>query len=339
MKKSIYVMLMAAALIGTLTGCGGKKDVAYQSNSSALDNFDFEIEETEEMGVGEGAEYGVESPDFYDDEPDIEDETEQETETFANAEDVERYTDEGVTLEEFGDRYGFKEYGGTYAVKKGELFYPIGSSRYYYDLTRGGDDHKKPWVYGWGDKMIIPTLSLSQGDELVIISNESEYDATRYGYSASKIINEYYCIPMRLATIMTYSGKYIETFGGAPDALEYGSVVECSDDFVPNTFKDKFDGKKMEEIEINGEPIENYANPEAYDVITGEKGEIYTVGIYEGTQYVEYEFACNENLYVTEEEFSVLPERTKNGYFKFDTSAFEPGCRYIFARALIDVVE
>lgn len=137
MKKNIYVMLMAAALIGLLTGCGGKKDVAYQSNSSAIDNFDFEIEET---GVGEGDEYGVESLDFYDGEPGSEAEEMSEANTATN-EPV--YAEEGNADMKFAVRSA-----------KGFLALP--------ELTGAG-------TLAWADvagEETIPTLSKSAGDVL-----------------------------------------------------------------------------------------------------------------------------------------------------------------------------
>ena len=97
-----------------------------------------------------------------------------------------------------------------------------------------------------------------------------------------------------------------------------------------------------DEVEINGENYddfldkhaislrEDYYVPNYFALIDAEKGERFTIGGYEGTKWVEYDFYADVPFWYqdTYEKVTVPVEKTRNGYFTVDLSGLETGLYY-----------
>ena len=60
-------------------------------------------------------------------------------------------------------------------------------------------------------------------------------------------------------------------------------------------------------------------------VITGDYGQSFLIGTYEGANYIENEYQINSWLFKMNNDLTVSTDRTKDGYFTVDTSSFTPG--------------
>lgn len=97
-----------------------------------------------------------------------------------------------------------------------------------------------------------------------------------------------------------------------------------------------------DEIEINGEDYDeflgkhtinlraDYYGTNYFALIDAEKGEKFTIGGYEGTKWVEYDFYADVPFWYqdTYEKVTVPVEKTRNGYFTVDLSGLETGLYY-----------
>ena len=109
-----------------------------------------------------------------------------------------------------------------------------------------------------------------------------------------------------------------------------------------------------DEIEINGENYDDFLDKYAvslredyyvsnyFALIDAEKGEKFTIGGYEGTKWVEYDFYADVPFWYqdTYEKVTVPVEKTRNGYFTVDLSGLESGLYYnLTNKQMIEITE
>lgn len=169
---------------------------------------------------------------------------------------------DGYTLEEI--KAGLANTSTIYAVKKGDLFYPLGNGALY---SVQAEDHTEFIVVG-GDE-IVQSADLSQGDEVVVFASHN------YKSRTVPAIENGYCIP----TIVTQNDGYI-TMRGVQEGELSGSFVEG--DAAAWSFEEYAEGNI---IITDAE--------RAMGLAVGEKDEVLEFGGYEGTQYLSASYKCN----------------------------------------------
>ena len=63
--------------------------------------------------------------------------------------------------------------------------------------------------------------------------------------------------------------------------------------------------------------------------IVAEPNETFTFGGYIGTEWVEEELKADVEFYEIDGAITIIPEKTKNGYFTLDCSELTPGLYYV----------
>lgn len=169
---------------------------------------------------------------------------------------------DGYTLEEI--KAGLANTSTIYAVKKGDLFYPLGDGALY---SVQAEDHTEFIVVG-GDE-IVQSADLSQGDAVVVFASRN------YSSRTVPALENGYCIP----TTVEQNDGYI-TMRGVQEGELSGSFVDGD-----------AAAWKFEEY-AEGNIIITDAD-RAMGLAVGEKDEVLEFGGYEGTQYLSASYKCN----------------------------------------------
>lgn len=259
MKRKIVMTLCATACAGMLFGCGQK----------------------ESMNRPEGAAPAMEAEGNTPASPE-ENETGQE-ETFATEEDaiVKDARLDGCTLEEALAE--LENQRTIYAVKKGDLFYPITIKN---GPLSGGD------FILLGDDEIIQTADFSSGDEIVVFTTGT------ISYEIEPLAESGYCVPLSHRDGVMY----------VPNTDRWGSRV----------FVDGDEGLRVDEYE--GRLIEN--DNRTMWLLAGDKDEVLELRGLEGTVQKSAHYRCTVKYYIREGSAYTASD-TASGASEADSASYQ----------------
>lgn len=237
MKRKIVMTLCVAAFAGMLFGCGKK-----------------ETPVTEEIPAET-----VETPD----EKGNADENLLEEGTFSSGEEavVKDARVDGYTLEEALAE--LENRNTLYAVKKGDLFYPI--------MIKNGPLPAGSLVL-LGDDEVVQTVDFSSGDEIIVFTTGTiSYQITPFAESG-------YCVPI------SHQNDALRV----PDTDKWGSQVFVDGDEELQV--DEYDGRLIE--------IDNGS----LWILAGDKDEVLELKGLEGTVHKSAHYRCSVKYYIREND-------------------------------------
>lgn len=240
MKRKIVMTLCAAACAGMLFGCSQKES----TDSPKEADTDMEVESNTLVGQ-EG------------------NETEQEEGTFSSGEEavVKDARVDGYTLKEALAE--LENRNTLYAVKKGDLFYPI--------MIKNGPLPAGSLVL-LGDDEVVQTVDFSSGDEIIVFTTGT------ISYQITPFAEGGYCVPI------SHQNDVLRV----PNTDKWGSQVFVDGDEELQV--DEYDGRLIE--------IDNGS----LWILAGDKDEVLELKGLEGTVHKSAHYRCSVKYYIREND-------------------------------------
>lgn len=231
-------------------------------------------------------------------------------ETATGATDVTQSVEEPTEAQEIKTEFTLNEIlqglqdglfdGSVIAVKKGEVYYTEELlDREDFAIVCGGDAGNSFDDYirmGEPELWTYPELSLSAGDQIVLFSTGGDLSGTIRTAKVREKVS--YCVP--LFFVYDDSQKGIRAY----DAFSLDIVYSNKEYFT----------------EVNGQELE--ASPLWNGrLLTGESGEVITLGKFEGTTFVEYTYTCDKIGYIMEtydKATGIIGQPTKPATVSYD---------------------
>lgn len=287
MKKKILTALCVVACLALLSGCGQKEAAEIPAETPVAANAPDEARQEPVQERQSEAPAEIVTP------ADVEAETETQEEQSTTPTDGGSASDdsqpESFTLDEMIEKLSNTQ--TVYAVKKGDLFYPIEHVMGYGSIrAENGDGYLD---FRPADETIL-VIDYTQGDEFVVFSTGAPYILLE----KDTLTGTHYCIPasFRIDTDGTLRLNNISYDSEIQDNVK--TFDECGGTIINGL------GTTIEEGFI-GECL-----------ITGDKDEVIELGGYAGTQYKTVSYVCSGRYYKfgPEENYSDKCENTKDGY-------------------------
>lgn len=288
MKKKIITVLGMAACMALLFGCGQKEAEGTAAVPQTAETREAAGQEPVPEKQG-NTQVEIVTPG--DVETEKETQEEQNTIPVDSGSSSEDSQIEGFTLDEMIEKMSLHS---IYAVKKGDLFYPIEGNV----PECGTREEDGAFLCVNYNGTLVNTADFSQGDEVVLFANND------YFYVAfNPVVESGYCIPV-----------IVEKKG---ESIEFCSVDTENSYVDGDTTVKQFD-------EYGGNLILGSRN---CGIIAGDKDEILEIGGYEGTLYKSARYKCNGMYFwCLEKEALVLDQyqMTDKGYAILSSKEFNP---------------